>query len=38
VLEAEIMTRSELFELVWTEPMIHAARRFGISDIALRKI
>jgi hypothetical protein len=31
------MTRSELYELVWTEPMIHAAKRFGISDVALRK-
>lgn len=31
------MTRSELYELVWKEPMIHAAKRSGISDVALRK-
>ncbi len=31
------MTRSELYELVWKEPMIHVAKRFGISDVALRK-
>jgi hypothetical protein len=28
------MTRAELYELVWKEPMIHAAKRFGISDVA----
>lgn len=31
------MTRSELYELVWKEPMTHVAKRFGISDVALRK-
>ena len=31
------MTRSELYELVWKEPVSHVAKRFGISDIALRK-
>jgi hypothetical protein len=31
------MTRSDLYELVWKEPMVHAAKRFGISDVALRK-
>lgn len=31
------MTRADLYALVWSTPMIHAARRFGISDVALRK-
>jgi hypothetical protein len=31
------MTRQELYELVWREPVTHAAKRFGISDVALRK-
>ena len=31
------MDRNELYDLVWSTPMIHAAKRFGISDVALRK-
>ena len=31
------MTRQELYDLVWKEPMTHAAKSFGISDVALRK-
>ena len=31
------MTRSELYELVWKDPMTHLAKRFGVSDVALRK-
>ncbi|MGE3227282.1 MAG: hypothetical protein AB7I72_24630, partial [Parvibaculaceae bacterium] len=31
------MTRQELYDLVWKEPLTHAAKRFGISDVALRK-
>lgn len=31
------MTRQELYELIWNEPITHAAKRFGISDVALRK-
>lgn len=31
------MTRSELYDLVWKEPVIHVAKRFGVSDVALRK-
>lgn len=30
--------RAELFDLVWSEPMIHIAQRLGISDVGLRKI
>lgn len=31
------MTRLELYELIWKEPMTHVAKRFGVSDVALRK-
>lgn len=31
------MTRSELYEMVWKDPMTHVAKRFGVSDVALRK-
>lgn len=31
------LTREELYELVWTEPMQTLATRFGISDVALKK-
>jgi len=30
-------TRSELHELVWTEPRIKLAERFGVSDVWIRK-
>lgn len=32
------MTRTELYTLVWSKPMIHLAREFGLSDVGLRKI
>ena len=32
------MTRGQLYALVWEKPMIYVAKRFGISDVALRKI
>jgi hypothetical protein len=32
------MVRAQLYALVWEKPMIHVAKRFGISDVALRKI
>ncbi|MBW7934320.1 MAG: hypothetical protein H3C62_12105, partial [Gemmatimonadaceae bacterium] len=34
---ATTLTREELYELVWTEPMQTLAARFGISDVALKK-
>jgi len=34
---AKRLSRKELYELVWSEPMKVLAPRFGISDIALRK-
>lgn len=31
-------TREELYELVWSRPMTHLAREFGLSDVGLHKI
>ena len=31
------MTRDELYNLVWSRPMTHLAKEFGISDVAIRK-
>jgi hypothetical protein len=31
------MTRQDLYALVWERPVIHVSKRFGISDVALRK-
>lgn len=32
-----VLTRQELFDLVWATPMQTLARRFGITDVALKK-
>lgn len=32
------MNREELYALVWEEPVTHVAEKFGISDVAVRKI
>lgn len=32
------MTRSKLYALVWSKPMIHLAKEFGLSDVGFRKI
>src|SRR5690348_3025315 len=32
------MTRRELYDLVWSQPMLTLAKRFGISDVALGKV
>jgi hypothetical protein len=32
------MTREELYQLVWTKPMIQLAKGYGLSDVGLRKI
>jgi hypothetical protein len=37
-LNQQILTRQELYELVWNEPMLTLAKRFVISDNGLRKI
>ena len=34
----KIMTRAELFDLVWTKPMIDLAKERNISDNGLRKV
>ena len=31
-------TRREFYDLVWSNPMIHLAEEFGLSDVALHKI
>lgn len=32
------LNRQGLYNLVWEKPVVHAAKRFGISDVALRKV
>ncbi len=32
------MTRDELYTLVWSEPLVKLSKRFGISDVGLRKV
>lgn len=32
------LNRQGLYSLVWEKPVIHVAKRYGISDVALRKI
>lgn len=32
------ITRSELYNLVWTEPVTKVSQRFGLSDVGLKKI
>jgi len=34
---AETLTRKELYNLVWSEPLKTLSARFGVSDVALRK-
>lgn len=31
-------TRAEFYELVWSKPMTHLAKEFGLSDVALHKV
>src|SRR5262245_31487816 len=33
-----IYLRQELYELVWAQPMYQAAKQYGVSDVALRKM
>lgn len=32
-----MLTRKDLYELVWSVPMIKLADRFGLSDVGLKK-
>lgn len=32
------VSRKELYDQVWSEPMLHVAKRYGISDVGLAKI
>jgi hypothetical protein len=34
---AERLSRKELYDLVWSEPLMTLCSRFGISDVALKK-
>jgi hypothetical protein len=33
-----VVTREKLFDEVWAEPVVKVARRYGVSDVALRKV
>jgi hypothetical protein len=33
-----VVTREKLYEEVWAEPMVKVAKRYGVSDVALRKV
>lgn len=35
---AQTFTRQQFYDLVWSKPMTHLAKDFGISDVALHKI
>lgn len=37
-IKREIFSREELYELVWSQPMVKLATRFAMSDVALKKI
>ena len=36
-MESTTLTRSQLYELVWKEPMLALSKQFDISDVGLRK-
>ena len=31
-------TRAEFYDLVWSKPLTHLAKEFGVSDVALHKL
>jgi hypothetical protein len=35
---ARVFTRQEFYDLVWSRPMTHLAKEFGLSDVPLHKI
>ena len=37
-MESQSLTRKELYELVWSQPMLSLANKYSISDVGLRKI
>ena len=37
-MESTTLTRSQLYELVWKEPMLALSKQFDISDVGLRKM
>ena len=36
-IKGDTLNREDLYALVWSEPMVKVARRFGISDVGLAK-
>ena len=36
--EPKVLAREELYEMVWSEPITHIAKRLGASDVAISKI
>lgn len=37
-MEKQSLTRTELYKMVWSEPISKIAKRYNISDVGLRKI
>ena len=37
-MEKQLFTRKELYDLVWTEPLLTLSKKYAISDVGLRKI
>ena len=37
-MEQEILTRKELYDLVWSTPLLTLSKKYSISDVGLRKI
>ncbi len=38
MLKPDLISREELYEAVWSEPVMHLAQALGISDVGLAKI
>jgi hypothetical protein len=36
--EAVVLTREQLYDEVWSEPMATLAQKYGLSDVGLAKI
>jgi hypothetical protein len=36
--ESTVLSREQLYELVWSEPVAHVAERYGLSGPGLRKL
>lgn len=36
-MEKELLSRKDLYDLVWTQPLLTLAKKYQISDVGLRK-